>query len=168
MSLSSLFQETRAVSQFSQKQIPQELILNILDEATWAPNHQNREPWHVIFITSETKQKLSQNLTKENDHQLKAAIAHSSVCLIITSKMSQDVHITNEDFAAVCCFIQNIQLLAWANQIGMTWQLDDYKDIQSLIDIQQDERIAGILCLGYFDELPKKNLVNVESQIATW
>ncbi|WP_328037260.1 nitroreductase family protein [Niallia taxi] len=86
----------------------------------------------------------------------------------MTSKMSQDVHITNEDFAAVCCYIQNIQLLAWANQIGMTWHLEDFQDIHSLIELQQDERIAGILCLGYFTELPKKTFVNVESQIATW
>lgn len=74
--------------------------------------------------------------------------------LIITAKMSQNVHIQNEDYSIVCSYIQNIKLLAWANQIG-TGHLDDFQDIYSLIELQQDEGIAGIHCLDYFAGLPK-------------
>ncbi|MBS4209325.1 nitroreductase [Bacillus sp. FJAT-50079] len=171
MNMLPLFEETRPIQYFADKPVPQSLILSILEEAVWAPNHKFREPWRMILAKGERKQKLALTLDPDKHGQLQQTIAAAPVCLVITAKKNEDKYISDDDFAAVCCLIQNIQLLGWANQLGMIWQLADYTDcvdFLSILGIQSDERIVGVLCLGYFDQLPEKTAALGAHQITTW
>ncbi len=59
MSILSLFRETREVRQFAERPVFRELILSILEDAVWAPNHKLREPWRFIYADGTAKQKLT-------------------------------------------------------------------------------------------------------------
>lgn len=66
----------------------------------------------------------------------------------------------NDDFAAVSALIQNLQLLAWDQGIGMVWKsgriLYD-KGFQQDMGLKENERFAAILHIGYPEEVPEEN-----------
>ncbi|MGG4492954.1 nitroreductase family protein [Brevibacillus reuszeri] len=99
-------------------------------------------------------------------------IIQAPLCLIVTAKTSNDEHIASEDFAAVCCLIQNIQMLSWAHGLGMTWNLGDYSgwtEFMNLAGIQENERIAGILSMGFFAPKPEKAVpIELSDKIEVW
>ncbi|MFE6075839.1 nitroreductase family protein [Paenibacillus sp. NPDC057886] len=61
-------------------------------------------------------------------------------------------------FGEVCSVMQNVQLLAWEKGIWMTWSSSDVIEDTAFrkgLDIKPDERIIGILHMGYTAKLPK-------------
>ena len=63
-----------------------------------------------------------------------------------------------EDFAATCCAIQNIQLAAWAEGLGMQWSTNKQTrqaETYSLLQIDPaGEEIAAFLYFGYPASVP--------------
>lgn len=37
------------------KEVTQETVLNLLEDAVWAPNHGLREPWRFIFVPADRR-----------------------------------------------------------------------------------------------------------------
>ncbi|KOY16394.1 nitroreductase family protein [Paenibacillus xylanivorans] len=61
-------------------------------------------------------------------------------------------------FGEVCSVMHIIQLLAWEKGIGMTWSSSDVIEDMAFrkgLDIKPDERIIGILHMGYTAKIPK-------------
>ena len=61
--------------------------------------------------------------------------------------------------------IQNFQLLAWEQQLGVVWKTNPHiydPKVHELLGVEKGEKIAGFLHLGYFDEVPpaKKRTVS--------
>ncbi|MFC4307002.1 nitroreductase family protein [Cohnella boryungensis] len=159
MSLTSLFENIRPIRHFDSRPVSFEQIAPILDDAVWAPNHRLREPWRFIVAEGEAKRQLFLTLDPYRNSQLRSMISEAPLCLIVTSPTHSDEAVSNEDFAAACCLIQNVQLLAWANGLGMAWEMTDRLNCAnfcSFSGIHPGERIAGVLGLGYFDELPEQ------------
>jgi len=153
MSVSSLFQEIHCVRQFLRTPVPRSFILDILDDAVWAPNHRLREPWRFIYADGDKKKQLADSVTSVHHAQLAATMNEAQGVLIVTAKTNKDAHIASDDFAAVCCLIHNVQLLAWAKGLGVHWDLADYMDCPQLYTLAgihtEEERIAGLLPLGF-------------------
>jgi len=174
MSVSSLFREVHSVRQFLRTPVPSSFILDILEDAVWAPNHRLREPWRFIYADGAKKKQLADAVTSMHHAQLAATISESQGVLIVTAKTNKDNHIASDDFAAVCCLIRNVQLLAWARGLGMHWDLADYADcpyLYTLAGINTDEeRIAGIMPLGFRnpDQPPKDDPTFPGSKIEIW
>lgn len=154
MNIRSLFREVRTVRQFAHEQIPRELLIDILDDAVWAPNHRLREPWRFIYFEGEAKEKLAAAIDVKRHARIAETVTCAPAAMIITAKTDTNDHIASEDFAAVCCLIHNIRLLGWERELGMCWDLADYSDCPALFPlagIDENERIAGILALGFLN-----------------
>ncbi|QHT62947.1 nitroreductase [Paenibacillus lycopersici] len=116
-------------------------LLELLNEAAWAPNDGLREPWRFIYAaggeTAATRPASSDD----------ASIAR----LLIVAKEESDPHKQEEDFAAVCCLIQNFQLLAkskpWHVRRMIPSWIDDQEQ-RGTFGIRPQERIAAVLELG--------------------
>src|SRR5699024_7518105 len=49
--LAQIIRERRAVKKgYSDKEVKGELVLELLEDAAWAPTHGMREPWRFIFV----------------------------------------------------------------------------------------------------------------------
>lgn len=72
------------------------------------------------------------------------------------TKEDENRVVRNDDFAAVSALIQNLQLLAWDQGIGMVWKsgriLYD-KGFQQDMGLKENERFAAILHIGYPEEV---------------
>ncbi|MGG4143448.1 nitroreductase [Paenibacillus algorifonticola] len=172
MSIAVTIRERRSIRQFNDKPIATELLLQLLNDAVWAPNHGLREPWRFIAAERmEAKARLVDLMMESMSHLKRLKLmpgkmkqmmsqhySKTPAFLIVVMKADKDAHKQEEDFAAVSCLIQNFQLLAWEQGIGMVWST--LECIHSPIfceglGVKPGERIVGILHMGYYDKIPK-------------
>ncbi|MNJ78802.1 hypothetical protein D3C77_766500 [compost metagenome] len=68
--------------------------------------------------------------------------------------------------------MQNLLLLGWERNLGMTWSTIDFIHSPLFRDglgVQKGERIVGILHMGYFDKVPKpKPRTSAEKKLTFW
>ncbi|NHN30819.1 nitroreductase family protein [Paenibacillus agricola] len=183
MSIAHTIRERRSIRQFREQQVPVDLILRLLNDAVWAPNHGLREPWRFIVVErNEAKVKMADLMLASLSHlkrvkllpaKLKQLMKHKysqiPANLIVVMREDKDEHKQEEDYAAICCLIQNFQLLAWEQQLGMIWSTMEF--IRSPlfcqgVGVQANERIVGVLHMGYFDKAPKpKSRTSAEKKL---
>ncbi|MFE6073981.1 nitroreductase family protein [Paenibacillus sp. NPDC057886] len=140
MKLFDLVGEIDSPKDFSNRMVSQQLILELLNHAVWAPNDGLREPWRFIFADNRNG-KLMQGLQE-----------HAPAYLLVLVKEEADHHKREEDFAAVCCLIQNFRLLAHEQGLGVRSTLHGWMYDRSRTEtfgVLGNERIAAVLELGY-------------------
>ncbi len=159
----------RSIKKFNGQPVEREDLMQIIDDAVWAPNHKNREPWRMVVACGEELKELQQLLrdtaipkwqelsaeTLEKQMQ-KFTTPGAYVFVIVPEDVRQKIRL--EDYAAASTMIQNIQLLAWDLGIGSCWKTPEFLDapaFREAIGAKPGERIISMLQLGYFDELPK-------------
>ncbi|MHA7584103.1 nitroreductase family protein [Paenibacillus vandeheii] len=156
MKLSDLEGDMHSPQDLLDRPVSQELILELLNHAVWAPNDGLREPWRFIFADNRNG-KLMQGLQE-----------HAPAYLLVLVKEEADHHKREEDFAAVYCLIQNFRLLAYEQGLGVRSTLHDWMYDRSRAEtfgVLGNERIAAVLELGYAGEQPKGKAQVPEPQL---
>jgi len=172
MSIATTIRERRSIRQFRDQQVSVDLILQLLNDAVWAPNHGMREPWRFILVErEEAKGKMADLILEGLSHLKRVKLIPAKLKQLMKRKMIQipanlivvmsedkDEHKREEDYAAVCCLIQNFQLLAWEQEVGMIWSTMEFIRSPSFcrgVGIQPNERIVGVMHMGYYDKAPR-------------
>ncbi|WP_339255452.1 nitroreductase family protein [Paenibacillus sp. FSL R5-0713] len=140
MKLSDLEGDMGGPSEFLDQPVSQDLILELLNHAVWAPNDGLREPWRFIFVDNPYGD-IMQGLQEQ-----------APAYLLVLVNAESDQHKQEEDFAAVCCLIQNFRLLAYEQSLGVRCTLHDWMYESSrteVFGVLNNERIAAVLELGY-------------------
>lgn len=156
MKLSDLEGDMDVSSDFLDRPISQELILELLNHAVWAPNDELREPWRFIFADNRYRD-IMQGLQEQ-----------APAYLLVLMKEEADQHKREEDFAAVCCLIQNFRLLAHEQSLGVRFTLHDWMYDPSrteMFGVLSNERIAAVLELGYSATQSKRNIELPETDL---
>ena len=169
----ALAQQRRTIYQFTSQPVEAAKLTHCLEAAIWAPNHGLTQPWRFYVIGNDTKHRLTQvyatnraakraqvNTLEYNDIYAKACerfIANPQILLVGQQRTDNTIQ-SKEDYAACACAIQNFQLAAWEQGIGVQWSsgpiLNDEQTYQILgLDSQQIELI-GILYMGYAQCIP--------------
>lgn len=159
----------RSIKKFNGQPVDREVLLQIIDDAVWAPNHKNREPWRLVAAcgkeilelhkllrdTAIPKWKeLSEDVLEKQMQKFTLPGAYAFV--IVPEDVRQKQRL--EDYAAASMFIQNIQLLAWDYGIGSCWKTPDFLDapeFRETLGVKSGERIISMLQMGYYDDIPK-------------
>ena len=161
--------QRRSVKNFNGQPVERETLMTVLEDAKWAPNHGNREPWRVVAACGKELADLHTVLrefgvTKWKDlsedelaKQMKKFTAPGAYAFVI---VPEDVRQKErlEDYAAASAYIQNTQLLAWDLGIGSCWKTPPFLDapkFREALGVKPGERIISMLQFGYFDEMPK-------------
>ena len=147
------------------KQIPDATIHQILDNATWAPNHGQTEPWHFVVFTGEGLKKLARfqsELYKENAGDKFKEITYQKMQTnplrashVIALGMKRDPnkkHPELEEIAAVACSVQNIYLSVTAYGLGGYWTTGGVtynEKAKPFFGLGEDDKLLGFFYLGY-------------------
>lgn len=161
--------QRRSIKLFNGQPVEREMLLSILDDAVWAPNHQLRQPWRFIvacgkelddlysvlkeFALPKWKELSEEDLEKQ---MKKFTNPGGYVFVVVPEDARQKERL--EDYAAASMLVQNVQLLAWDRGIGSCWKTPGYLDnplFRKALGVQPGERIISMLQVGYFDEMPK-------------
>ncbi|MDM5187217.1 nitroreductase [Bacillus sp. DX4.1] len=165
-SIANVIKERRSIRKFTDKAVEKELLIELLNDATWAPNHRHREPWQCKLFIGEGRKTLVEavlNSFTDEEREKRGQILSDrfmSTPAQIVVYMDEDPRQVqrDEDYAAVCAFMQNFQLLAWERGLGVVWKSGglNYNPIfMEGIGLTKGQRIVGILHLGYFDKAPE-------------
>lgn len=164
--VAELIRDRRTVRVFKEDPVPHELLLELLDTANWAPNHGRREPWRYIAFRGEARAALTEAVLGAMSAEEKEKYAENRVRdfgqipLHIVVSVTEDPRQKqrDEDFAAVCCWVQNFQLAAWERGIGVVWKTNTYiyaPAFRQAIGIPDGEKVVGVLHVGYPELVPE-------------
>ncbi|QBP42185.1 nitroreductase family protein [Paenisporosarcina antarctica] len=161
--------QRRSIKNFNGQPVERETLLAVLEDAKWAPNHGNREPWRMVvacdmelkelhtvlrdFGVAKWKELSEDELTKQ---MKKFTSAGAYAFVVVKEDVRQKERL--EDYAATSSYIQNAQLLAWDLGIGACWKTPPFIDapkFREALGINPGERIISMLQFGYYDEMPK-------------
>jgi nitroreductase len=141
MDVMEAIRSRRSIFKFKPEPVPKDVIERIYEAAIWAPNHHLTEPWRFVVIGEETKEILAQRYSEIQE--AKAADGVSDEARVALKKagyakfMSKPTIIAvvclqdgdevkkREDYAAVCCAMQNVALAG-----GLTgWECSGARDL---------------------------------------
>src|SRR5919198_3434658 len=133
----------RAVRSFSDREIPDDVLRDILDTGRWAGSSKNTQPWDLIVVTNrETLAALS----KCGEFAWHIAHAKLGVALV----MHGDDPWTCMDEGRL---IQNLMLAAWAHDvgscIGSIYPAQNEQRARDLLGIPKKLFLRTVLSVGY-------------------
>ena len=149
--------------------IPNELVQEIVELATWAPNHGKTEPWKFFVYTGEAMKEFGRQhaaLYKANtpEEKYQEATAHklehnvdkaSHVIVAAMTRGINDKIPVLEEIAAASAAIQNLLLAATAAGIANFWSTGGQTlqpAMKTFLGLGEHDTVLGMLFLGYTDE----------------
>jgi nitroreductase len=164
------------------KEIPAEIVSNIIENANFAPTHKLTEPWRFVVFTGEGLNRLAgffseryrQVTPPESFSQARFDAAGEKIlkssCVIA---INMEVHTEKipewEEVASVACAVQNMWLTATAYGIGAYWSSPAIlRELADFMDLPDDQKCLGLFYMGYHDaaEVPARR-TPIENKI-TW
>ncbi|WP_164670862.1 nitroreductase family protein [Virgibacillus doumboii] len=175
--LANLIRERRAVKKgYNDKPVTEETVKELLEDAVWAPTHGNRQPWRFVFVGPKRKEafaeKVAATYPEERQENRREYLNEPNAFLVVVMEVPDNQKQWDENFGATACMIQNFWLLAWEQQLGVVWKTNPHiydPKVKEILNVGENEKIAGFLHLGYFDELPiKKGRKPVNEKFSTF
>jgi nitroreductase len=167
MDLNEIIKNRRATPPrfMARKEVDRELVLTLLENANWAPNHKNTEPWRFIVFQGETKQKLAQTIftfldEKHNQGEeinmqkaikFRDNLIHVPVVMAIVLQRDAADRIPEwEETAAVSMAVQNMWLTATDLGLGAFWATPPFLTlIHSLLELNPNQKLLGFFFVGH-------------------
>ena len=158
---SEVLRGRRTIDQYLQTPVPDELIRDALEAATWAPNHYVSEPWRFILPGKETVGRIvdlcSEMVAADKGLELaehkRKTWGEKPGWLIVTCQRSDDDLREREDYAACCAAVQNFMLYLWKAGVGSKWTTGPItRDPRffELIGVDEGKAfVVGTLWFGY-------------------
>lgn len=149
--------------------MPEKLVEEALEAATWAPNHHVTEPWRFILPGPETVSRIldlcEKMVTAEKGAELsehkRQSWSEKPGWLIVTCQRSDDELREREDYAACSAAVQNFMLYLWKAGVGSKWTTGDItRDPRFLeiINVDPDQAfVVGMIWFGYPKVTPSQS-----------
>lgn len=166
--ISELIKTRRTIypEQFSDRKVHKEQIEVILNNAQWAPNHGNTQPWRFHVFADQGLQTLSSFLgesyleltTKEDQNDAKLAklirrpLLSSVVIAVSMKRQPEEKILEQEEIEAVACSIQNMHLTCTAYGLGGFWstpKLIYSEKMNVFLGLEQKDKCLGLFYIGY-------------------
>lgn len=149
---------------YTDAEISQEVIDEILSSATFAPNHKRTKPWRFKIFKEEEKANLASEMQaiykttqpeqlflekKYNDIGFKINKADVVVSIVVNfSGMVPEW----EEIAATSMAVQNMYLTCTAHNIGCYWSSPTIVDLlKESLTIEENQKCLGLFYMGKVD-----------------
>jgi len=151
----------RTINLFLQTPVPDALVKEAIEAATWAPNHHVTEPWKYYVLG---KKSISACIDLVRDIVIAKKDAKTAEFkarnwsekpgwLLVTCHKSDDELTQREDYAACCAATQNLMLYLWKAGVGSKWTTGDITRDPRFFDIvgidSDAEMVVGLIWYGY-------------------
>lgn len=140
---SELIKSLRSVRLFSQREIPDDVLLDILDAGRWTGSAKNSQPWDLIVVKSQENLAALAKCGRYAGHLASATLAIGLV-------MRGDDIATLIDEGRL---MQNLMLGAWAHGVGSCiasiYPADNQQRARELLGIPPDRYLRTMLSIGY-------------------
>lgn len=164
--LKEVIEQRRSIfpKDYTENEIPQAIIDEILNSASFAPNHKRTKPWRFKIFKGEEKVKLASEMQaiykatqpeqlflekKYNDIGFKINKADVVISIVVNfSGMVPEW----EEIAAVSMAVQNMYLTCTANEVGCYWSSPKLVDhLKDSLQIEENQKCLGLFYMGKVD-----------------
>lgn len=136
MEFQRVLQGRRTIKQFTGAAIDREQIESLLTAAITAPNHRRNQPWRFYIIEQPQLAQFSARLlegcaeafadkgpefAEKKRISLSERIEKLGAMVYVSSARHDNPLIDKENYAAVCCAVQNMMLAAFDQGLGSFW-----------------------------------------------
>jgi len=161
--LKEIIEQRRSIfpKDYAETEISQEIMEEILNSATLAPNHKRTKPWRFKVFKGEEKANLAFEMQeiykstqapqvflekKYNDIGFKINKADAVVSIVVNfSGMVPEW----EEIAAVSMAVQNMYLTCTANEVGCYWSSPKIVDhLKNCLTIEENQKCLGLFYMG--------------------
>ncbi|MBS7253702.1 nitroreductase family protein [Flavobacterium branchiicola] len=170
--ISKIIRTRRSVyaDEFVKQNIPDELLNEILINATYAPTHKMTEPWRFIVLKNHYLNQLGSYLADyykdfyfekfaaeeafEKYNVLKEYPLNSACVIGVVMVRNTKINLPEwEEVAAVSSAVQNMALTCTAHNIGSYWSTSAGAiDYVKQFDLAENEQSLGLMYVGYYPE----------------
>jgi len=155
-----------------EKMPDQHLISEILEAATWAPNHHMTEPWRFVVIAKEERLRLGDAMAEALRTKMQTDVPRAEEVLklerektlrspviiaLISSQMVGEKIVPQEEMVAAGAALQNMLLAAHSLGLGAMVRTGAHSylpPVRAYFGLQEKESLVGLVYLGYPIEPP--------------
>ena len=178
----AIFSRRDVRSNFAEREIPDDVLLRILNAAHHAPSVGFSQPWSFIMIKDRTiRQNVKESFARERDSSISMlygdrsrqkqyaslrleGIMESAINICVTYDPARfgpfvlgRTSIEETGVYSVACAIQNLWLAARAEGVGVGWvSILANEDLERILEIPQHVKPVAYLCLGYVNKFADK------------
>ena len=141
----------RSIRKYSDKQISEDIVKELLNAGMHAPSARNLQPWHFVVVDQRADLDALADI-----HPYARMLSQATLAILVCGDQNiqdMDGYIV-QDCAAVT---QNIMLAAHANGIGSVWlgmypREERMKGVGQFLDLPDHILPVSLISLGYPDE----------------
>ena len=172
--------QRRMAWRFKDTPVSRETIARLLDTAVWAPNHRLTEPCRFFVLEKDTDARkeaaqAAYDYSLEGGSKGRADAAREKilappVLIYVYSKPGDNDEATRENYATVCCAVQNMSLAAVAEGLAVTWETGRTTrspELRKILGAKKKWQMVGVLSVGVPDEALNPPRTPV-SQFTAW
>jgi len=160
MEVFEAIKKRRSIRKFTDKEIPDEILMKIIDAGRWAPSGRNDQPLEVILVKDKKKLKRLREIYDEARHigkffEQETSFMEKGVIMIVIAEREKSWRTFS---VAMSC--QNMLLAATALGIGSLAIGATHRnkkglgEIRKTYEIPESKEIELFLAFGYPDEEP--------------
>lgn len=146
---------------YSTEEIKEDVLTEILNSATFAPNHKRTKPWRLKVFREEEKNQLGEKLAEiykqttnpqsfleKKYGDISDKVSKSNVIITICVNFSGFIP-EWEEIAATAMAVQNMYLTATAHEIGCYWSTPGMIDhLNEFLNLDENQKCIGLFYLG--------------------
>ena len=184
MNINEIIKNRRATPPrfLAKNEVDKEMVLQLLENGNWAPNHKNTEPWRFKIYTGDAKQKLAdevfarltqkikegESINPQKVEKLKDNLERVPVVILIVLQRDEAQRIPEwEEIAAVSMAVQNMWLTATDLGLGAFWATPQFMNfLEDILKIKPGEKTLGFFYLGHVAlDYPSPGRGSVEEKV---
>lgn len=170
MEIIKLMKERRTVHRYKPGvAIDQAILDEAIEVSLYAPNHKLTYPWRyvqvgevargqIVAAEAERREQLG-NFPEERREKLRGAIMNPSAVLAVLTPIDGGAYRNQEDYATICCGLQNMSLYLWAKGIASKWSTATFTTTEATLQIigadPKAYGCAGFIFIGYPEVTPE-------------
>ncbi len=159
MDVMTAIKNRRSIRKYKAKEIPQDVLLQILEAARLAPSGANRQPFQLIVVTDPKKMKELVPLCKNQHFVEEAAVFIAGVDDPQQKWNKVDLSIA----------LGQLSLAAYEKGLGTCWVgAFDGEKMAVYLGVPKDKVITVCMSLGYPDESPEARSRKPMREIVYW
>jgi nitroreductase len=166
------------------REVPREILLEILEDAHWAPSHGLNQPWRFHVFTGDGRSRLAGALQSlydkvtpeaevrpEKRAKLRDGLLQAPICIAVTAQADSGGKVSRMDeICATACAVQNLQLSAHQRGIGSFWSTSPVAcspEFAHWLGLDAKHISLGLVYLGYPQEgaAPKSTRVPLGERV---
>jgi nitroreductase len=154
----------RSIRRYQEKDIPDDVLNNVLEAARWAPSWANTQAWEFVVVKDRSiKKQIQKNVPSRNPSSL--AIVNAPVLLVVCGQLKKSGYYDGQyptKFGSdwfmydLGLATQNLCLAAHDSGLGtVIVGLFDHDRVGEVIKLPANHEVLVLIPLGYPDQDPK-------------